>query len=159
MGTSSSEAARRPTAKGRPGASRPAAYRWRLPILVESQGLRASVELGPLLAERGVVLSDAQVYRLIHYVPERLSLKTLSALCDIFQCTPNDLVVPYVEGSLPASIPESRRTAKSESEHLAPPNEPNLVDENGTGRPELPQDFTPVKANLGPTKRRPADRT
>lgn len=65
-----------------------AKYHWRLASLMEARGLRSTVELGPLLAERGVVLSDAQVYRLVHYTPERLSLKTLSALCDIFECTP-----------------------------------------------------------------------
>src|SRR5260370_28349144 len=92
---------RKPTAKGRPPVSRPAKYHWLLASLMEARGLRSTVELGPLLAERGVVLSDAQVYRLVHYTPERLSLKTLSALCDIFECTPNDLVVPYVEGSQP----------------------------------------------------------
>jgi DNA-binding Xre family transcriptional regulator len=45
-----------------------------------------------LLAERGVVLSAAQVYRLAAQVPERLSLRTLVALCDIFACTPNELI-------------------------------------------------------------------
>lgn len=37
----------------------------------------------PLLAERGVVLSAAQVYRLVAQTPERLHLRTLVALCDI----------------------------------------------------------------------------
>ena len=48
----------------------------------------------PLLAERGVVLSREQVYRLVTGVPERLSLATLAALCDILGCGPGDLVEP-----------------------------------------------------------------
>jgi hypothetical protein len=39
-----------------------------------------------------VTLSVAQVYRLVAKVPERLSLRTLAALCDIFSCTPDDLI-------------------------------------------------------------------
>ena len=53
-------------------------------------------ELIPLLAERGVALSTAQVYRLVTDKPERLSMKTLIALCDILDCTPNDLIEPQV---------------------------------------------------------------
>lgn len=51
-------------------------------------------DLVPLLAERGVILSREQVYRLVTQSPQRLSLDTLVALCDILQCTPNDLIEP-----------------------------------------------------------------
>ena len=57
-----------------------------------AHGLWKTSDLGPLLAERGVVLSAAQVYRLAAKVPERLSLRTLAALCDIFSCSPNELI-------------------------------------------------------------------
>ena len=39
-------------------------------------------------------LSREQVYRLVTGVPERLSLATLAALCDILGCGPGDLVEP-----------------------------------------------------------------
>jgi DNA-binding Xre family transcriptional regulator len=58
------------------------------------RGMFATTELGPLLAERGVVLSREQVYRLAAGTPERLSLHTLAALCDILDCTPSDLIEP-----------------------------------------------------------------
>lgn len=61
--------------------------------VMASHGIWKTSDLGPLLAERGVALSAAQVYRLVAKVPERLSLRTLAALCDIFDCTPNDLLV------------------------------------------------------------------
>ena len=54
----------------------------------------ATTQLRPLLAERGVALSREQVYRLVTGVPERLSLATLAALCDILGCGPGDLVEP-----------------------------------------------------------------
>lgn len=137
-------AERKQTAKGRPEVSRPANYHWRLGRLMEERGLRSTVELGPLLAERGVLLSDAQVYRLVQYIPERLSLKTLSALCDIFECTPNDLVIPYIEGAVQPvrAVPGAARRR-----HPAPESEPVVA--------ELPEKFAPVKADLGPTRRRP----
>jgi DNA-binding Xre family transcriptional regulator len=58
------------------------------------QDMYATTQLRPLLAERGVTLSREQVYRLVTGVPERLSLATLAALCDILECGPGDLVEP-----------------------------------------------------------------
>ena len=57
----------------------------------------ATTDLTPLLAERGVALSPAQVYRLVTGTPERLSLRTLAALCDILDCTPNQLIETVAE--------------------------------------------------------------
>jgi DNA-binding Xre family transcriptional regulator len=67
-------------------------YRWRLRQVMAEHGLWKTSELGPLLAARGVSLSAAQVYRLVAQAPERLSLQTLTALCDIFSVSPNDLI-------------------------------------------------------------------
>jgi DNA-binding Xre family transcriptional regulator len=67
-------------------------YIWKLRQLMAMKGLYKTSDLGPLLADRGVVLSAAQVYRLVAKAPERLSLHTLAALCDILSCTPNDLI-------------------------------------------------------------------
>jgi DNA-binding Xre family transcriptional regulator len=67
-------------------------YTWHLRQIMAGHGLWKTTDLIPLLAERGVSLSAAQVYRLVSGVPERLSLTTLAALCDIFECTPGDLI-------------------------------------------------------------------
>ncbi|MBN9328311.1 MAG: XRE family transcriptional regulator [Cellulomonas sp. 73-145] len=69
-------------------------YAWHLRLLMAEQGMFATTDLVPLLAERGVILSAAQVYRLVTQTPERLSLRTLMALCDILACGPNDLIEP-----------------------------------------------------------------
>jgi DNA-binding Xre family transcriptional regulator len=53
-------------------------------------------DLMPYLSERGISLSREQVYRLVTRPPQRLSMDTLMALCDILECTPNDLIVPDV---------------------------------------------------------------
>jgi len=73
-------------------------YRWHLRRLMAGQDMYATTQLRPLLAERGVVLSREQVYRLVTGVPERLSLATLAALCDILGCGPGDLVEPVAGG-------------------------------------------------------------
>jgi DNA-binding Xre family transcriptional regulator len=70
-------------------------YHWHLRRLMAEAGMFATTDLVPLLAERGVRLSREQVYRLVAQVPQRLSLQTLAALCDILACTPGDLVEPY----------------------------------------------------------------
>jgi DNA-binding Xre family transcriptional regulator len=67
-------------------------YSWRLREVMAAHGMWKTTELKPLLAERGVELSAAQIYRLATGTPERLSLATLAALCDIFDCTPADLI-------------------------------------------------------------------
>jgi DNA-binding Xre family transcriptional regulator len=73
-------------------ADRTPSYRWRLREVMAAHGVWKTTDLAPLLVERGVTLSAAQVYRLVAKCPERLSLRTLAALCDIFSCTPNELI-------------------------------------------------------------------
>jgi DNA-binding Xre family transcriptional regulator len=92
-------------------------YRWHLRRLMADRGMFATSALVPLLAERGVHLSREQVYRLVARTPERLSLSTLAALCDILGCAPGDLVEPYRQ-------PGRRRTAEAApapAEPAAPP--------------------------------------
>lgn len=69
-------------------------YRWNLRKAMARQDMWHAPEMQKALAERGVHLSESQTYRLIHYLPNRLSLRTLSALCLILDCTPSDLVEP-----------------------------------------------------------------
>jgi DNA-binding Xre family transcriptional regulator len=63
-------------------------FHWNLRQLMAAHDLWKTTELIPLLAERGVRLSATQVYRLVTDKPDRLSMKTLTALCDILACTP-----------------------------------------------------------------------
>lgn len=69
-------------------------YQWHLRQLMAEQQMFQTSDLVPLLAERGIVLSREQVYRLVTQPPQRLSMDTLVALCDILACTPNDLIKP-----------------------------------------------------------------
>ncbi len=71
---------------------RNASYRWLLRNVMAQHGLYATTALVPLLADRGIDLSPSQVHRLVTQEPERLSMPILAALCDIFTCTPSDLI-------------------------------------------------------------------
>ena len=94
-------------------------YRWRLREVMADHGLWKTTELAPLLAQRGVELSAAQIYRLVTGRPERLSLHTLAALCDIFDCTPTELIEttattgPAKKMSMAKEKPSGRRPRRA----------------------------------------------
>jgi DNA-binding Xre family transcriptional regulator len=71
-------------------------FRWNLGPMMTGHHLWKATQLASLLRERGVDLSDSQVRRLVTHKPQRLSMEVLVALCDLFGCTPNDLIMPYV---------------------------------------------------------------
>jgi DNA-binding Xre family transcriptional regulator len=88
---------------------------WRLRLRMAERGLFSTAELVPLLAERGVVLSREQVDRLVTQPPQRLSMDTLAALCDILECTPNDLIAVQVVNQ------QVRKTADGGGSSSPPP--------------------------------------
>jgi len=67
-------------------------YVWHLRMRMAERGMFQTSDLVPPLAERGVHLSREQVFRLVTQPPQRLSMDTLAALCDILDCSPNDLI-------------------------------------------------------------------
>ena len=78
-------------------------YEWRLRLRLAERGIFNSKPLVALLAERGIRLSDSQVWRMVTGKPERLNLQVLIALCAILECTPNDLIEP-IERSTSARL-------------------------------------------------------
>jgi DNA-binding Xre family transcriptional regulator len=75
------------------------------------RGMFSTTDIRPLLAQRGISLSVAQVYRLVAGTPERLNLDALAALCEILGCTPNDLI----EIRSPEAAAPTRRQAQAGS--------------------------------------------
>jgi DNA-binding Xre family transcriptional regulator len=108
-------------------------YRWRLRDLMADRGMFSTTKLRPLLAERGIVLSDSQVYRLVTERPERLSLKLLMALLDILGCRMEDLIEPV-------RATQQRRKAVGDTA----PSQGNPP-ERGVG------DFRPKRARIAPS--------
>ena len=99
---------------------------WHLRLRMAEQGLFQTSDLVPLLAERGITLSREQVFRLVTQPPQRLSMDTLAALCDILGCLPNDLIevqavnqqVRKTAGEGKRSSPQVRRTTIRRPEGL-----------------------------------------
>jgi DNA-binding Xre family transcriptional regulator len=83
---------------------RQVSYRWRLREVMAAAGMFAATDLEPLLHDRGIKLSSVQVWRLVTQTPERLSLPVLSALCDIFECTPAELITTRAETAKPRKV-------------------------------------------------------
>lgn len=69
-------------------------YRWHLREVMATRGMFATTDLLQPLAKRGIHLSTSQAYRLVVDRPERLSLKILMALLDIFGCSMDELIEP-----------------------------------------------------------------
>ncbi|MER5569872.1 helix-turn-helix transcriptional regulator [Streptomyces lavendulocolor] len=93
-------------------------YHWHLRQIMAKQGMFQTSDLVPLLAERGVHLSREQVYRLVTQPPQRLSMDTLAALCDILGCGVQELIeVTQVEQSV-------RKTGTGPSSSAGAPPQP-----------------------------------
>ncbi len=85
-------------------------YKWNLRTVMAQRNLWKTTELMPLLRARGVNLSESQVYRLVTGTPERIPARTFAALCDILDCSPNELFEPYVEMRAAATANAPRRS-------------------------------------------------
>jgi DNA-binding Xre family transcriptional regulator len=93
-------------------------YQWNLRQIMAARDMFATTDFVPLLAERGIHLSREQVFRLVTTTPQRLSLDTLAALCDILDVGVEDLIeitaateVSKTAGQTkPATPPAVRRT-------------------------------------------------
>ena len=86
-------------------------YKWNLRELMAQRGMYQTTHLRPKLSERGIELSDSQVYRLVVDRPERISIKTLVTLMDILGCGMEELIQP---------IMASRTTARAAGQHTGP---------------------------------------
>lgn len=72
--------------------TRKMSYHWHLRKIMATRDMFATSDLVPLLAERGIHLSREQVFRLVTQPPQRLSMDTLAALCDILDVGVDDLI-------------------------------------------------------------------
>lgn len=103
-------------------------YTWRLRQVMAAHGLFSTTDLQPLLVERGVELSAAQVYRLVTSPPERLNMRVLAAVCDALGCTPNDLIEPTaVDTTVRAPQARRGRAAADAPAEATPPDRPTRV--------------------------------
>lgn len=92
-------------------------YRWHLRQVMAGRGMFQTTDLIAPLAERGITLSSSQVYRLATERPERLSMRVLMALLDMFDCTMDELIEPVADTSA-AGRPRKNAAGGSGAEAL-----------------------------------------
>ena len=102
-------------------------YAWHLRLRMAERGMFNTPDLAAALRDRGVTLSDSQVWRLVTGIPERLNLRVLAALCDILGCTPNELIEP-----IEVRIERPRRQGRAVDADVVP--KPARVKKRGQGR-------------------------
>ncbi len=64
---------------------------WRLRELMAVRGMNTISDLIPHLSDRGIHLSDSQIYRLVGGTPERMNLALLGAILDTLDCNFEEL--------------------------------------------------------------------
>ncbi|MFE4948784.1 helix-turn-helix domain-containing protein [Leifsonia sp. NPDC056665] len=81
-------------------------YQWHVRELMARTGMRNSRDLVGPLRDRGITLSESQIYRLAMQDPERIAFKVLVALADIFRVEVNELVT-YTATSIRSARPKA----------------------------------------------------
>lgn len=66
--------------------------RWNLRQVMAENGMFQTSDLVEPLREQGVEMSRQMVHRIVTKAPQRINVDLLAALCDILDCTPNDLL-------------------------------------------------------------------
>jgi len=84
---------------------------WRLRELMAGAGMFHTTDLVGPLRDIGIQLSREQVFRLVTKTPARLNIEVLAGLCQIFSCTPNDLIQIKPAGAIEAG----RRTGTTDN--------------------------------------------
>ena len=97
-------------------------YQWNLRKIMATRDMFATTDLVPLLAERGIHLSREQVFRLVTTTPQRLSLDTLAALCDILDVGVEDLIEITVANTQVAKTAGRVRKRRHRRRFGAPPS-------------------------------------
>src|SRR5659263_568437 len=82
--------------------------RWHLRQVMASRGMFQTTDLIEPLRERGIELSRQMIHRVVTKTPQRINTDLLAALCDILECTPNDLLELQIEQVRPAPAVNDR---------------------------------------------------
>jgi len=82
--------------------------RWHLRQVMATRGMFQTTDLIEPLRERGIELSRQMIHRVVTKTPQRINTDLLAALCDILDCTPNDLLELHIEQVRPAAVANDR---------------------------------------------------
>lgn len=82
--------------------------RWHLRQVMATRGMFQTTDLIEPLRERGIELSRQMIHRVVTKTPQRINTDLLAALCDILDCTPNDLLELHIEQVRPTAVVNDR---------------------------------------------------
>jgi len=84
-------------------------YTWRLRQVMAANGMYATSDIIPHLAEHGITISTSQAHRLVTGTPDRLNLAVLAALCHILGVTTDELIdtTAHLVGVKPRAVGET----------------------------------------------------
>ena len=103
-------------------------YEWRIRELMAKHRMKSSTDLVQPLRDRGITFSASQVYRLVATEnPDRIAFKVLFALCDIFNCSVDELA--------PWTVADARTSRRK------------LAANGNPGIPDL-RDYRPTRARV-----------
>jgi len=117
---------------------------WNLFPLMAQHKMRTAAELSRRLAEYGIEMTSIYLSRMMNEKPARLNMELLDAFCNMFDCTPNDLLpledVPPEEPKqeLPSNVVEFKK--KEPEEKPAKPSGEDDVPKNIVGPILFPTD-------------------
>lgn len=72
-------------------------FGWNLRQVMAERGMFKTSDLVEPLHALGVDISRQMIHRVVTGAPQRVNLDLLAALCEILECTPNDLLERRVE--------------------------------------------------------------
>ena len=75
-----------------PTPGRQVSLTWNLRQVMASAGMFKTTDLVEPLAARGINISKQMIYKVVTGTPQRINIDLLAALCDILDCTPNELL-------------------------------------------------------------------
>ena len=86
-------------------------YTWRLREVMAANGMYATSDIIPHLAEHGITMSTSQAHRLVTGTPDRLNLSVLAALCHILGVTTDELIdtTTHLIGVKPRAVGDTER--------------------------------------------------
>lgn len=75
-----------------PAPGRQVSLAWNLRQVMASAGMFKTTDLVEPLAARGIEISKQMIHKVVTGTPQRINVELLASLCDILDCTPNDLL-------------------------------------------------------------------
>lgn len=97
---------------------------WQLPVVMAMRRIKSATELHRRLNAIGMEISSAQLSRMMHKRPQRLSMELLDALVTVLECEITDLLVIGEPG---ADDESTKQTTPKKQQGSVPAPRPDIA--------------------------------